>query len=90
MELDIIVGEYTVQMDDAGKLTALRHSEPWRDCIGDNLILALAQEVESLRECNTALQSVVNEAAKCFYGPEEQKPGTWGWEVTKKLHALAQ
>ena len=41
-------GKYTVILDDNG-LRALRHDEEWRDCCGDGLILALASEIEELR-----------------------------------------
>lgn len=41
---------YTVIQDERGGLYALRRGEPWRDCCGDGLILALAQEIEELRE----------------------------------------
>jgi hypothetical protein len=43
-------GKYTVTQDASGRLTALRYGEPWRDCVGDGLICALAYEVNSLRE----------------------------------------
>ena len=43
-------GKYTVIQDEKGHVRALRHGEEWRDCTGDGLILALAQEVEHLRE----------------------------------------
>lgn len=43
-------GKYTVKQDASGRLTALRYGEPWRDCVGDGLICALAYEVDSLRE----------------------------------------
>lgn len=43
-------GKYTVKQDASGRLTALRYGEPWRDCVGDGLICALACEVNSLRE----------------------------------------
>lgn len=42
-------GKYTVVQDHTGKLFALRYNEPWRDCVGDNLVLALAYEVDELR-----------------------------------------
>jgi len=42
-------GKYTVIQKPNGGLEALRYGEPWRDCTGDGLILALAQEIESLR-----------------------------------------
>jgi hypothetical protein len=48
-------GKYTVVMSQNGGLYALRYGEPWRDCIGDGLILALAQEVEELRDKNQKL-----------------------------------
>lgn len=47
-------GKYTVIQEANGRLRALRYGEPWpaRDdsLIGDNLVLALAQEVQALRE----------------------------------------
>ena len=42
-------GKYTVCHEDGANLRALRYGEPWRDCCGDGLILALAQEVERLQ-----------------------------------------
>lgn len=50
-------GKYTVVQDRDGQLFALRHGKPWRVCVGDNLILALAQEVENLRARIVELQS---------------------------------
>jgi len=41
-------GKYTVVLPANGKLHALRYGQPWRDCIGDGLILSLAQEIETL------------------------------------------
>jgi len=42
-------GKYTIVQDHNGELKALRHNEEWRDLIGDNLILTMAQEIEKLR-----------------------------------------
>lgn len=43
-------GKYTV-FNDNGKLTALRHGEPWgRDLVGDNLVYWMLVEVLRLRE----------------------------------------
>jgi hypothetical protein len=57
MSVSVDNGKYTVQQDDKGNLTALRHGEEWRDCCGDNLIGCLASEVEALREkIDTALE----------------------------------
>lgn len=50
--LDVTVydGKYRVIQRKSGDLRALRYGEEWRDCCGDGLILALAQEVQELRE----------------------------------------
>lgn len=50
--LDVTVydGKYRVIQRKNGGLRALRYDEEWRDCCGDGLILALAQEVQELRE----------------------------------------
>lgn len=50
MNVEIANGKYTVVQDNTGRVIALRYNEPWRDCSGNKLILALAQEVEFLRE----------------------------------------
>lgn len=41
--------KYTVIQDAAGRTRALRYGKEWRDCVGDNLVLALAYEVDALR-----------------------------------------
>lgn len=49
--LDVYDGKYTLVWDDeTGHLQALRYGEPWRDLVGDGLVLALFQEVEGLRK----------------------------------------
>lgn len=41
-------GKYTVEFDETtGKLSALRHGEPWRDLAGDGLVLAMLQRVDA-------------------------------------------
>lgn len=50
MRVDVENGKYTVVFEEDNRLHVLRYGEPWRDCIGDKLILALAQEIETLRE----------------------------------------
>lgn len=42
-------GKYTI-IFDKGQLYALRYSEPWRDLVGDGLVLAMLQEIDSLKE----------------------------------------
>ena len=49
LNVTVYDGKYTVIQDERGGLRALRYREEWRDCTGDGLILALAQEVGELR-----------------------------------------
>lgn len=49
LEETVYDGKYTVILTDKGELKALRYGEDWRDCVGDGLILALAQKIEFLR-----------------------------------------
>lgn len=57
-------GKYTVILAENGGLRALRYGQEWRDCCGDGLILALAHEVESLREEVAALKAGVATSEK--------------------------
>ena len=43
-------GKYEVRFDEAGRLTALRNGEEWRDLTGDGLVLAMLQEVARRRD----------------------------------------
>lgn len=48
--IDIADGRYTI-INDNGRLTALRHGQPWgRDLIGDNLVYWMMVEIIDLRE----------------------------------------
>ena len=49
-DITIYDGKYRVIMDDNNRLYALRYGEPWRDLCGDNLILALVQEIANLKQ----------------------------------------
>lgn len=58
----VTVGGYTVVFEEGtGRLHALRYGEEWRDCVGDKLLLALAYEVESLRDREQKLKAAVLE-----------------------------
>jgi len=46
--IDLNDGKYSVINDD-GRLTALRHGEPWRNLSGDNLIYWMFVEIVSLK-----------------------------------------
>lgn len=60
--LDVTVadGKYRVVQEADGILYALRYGEPWRALAGDNLVLALAQEVQALREKLAAVERAYN------------------------------
>lgn len=62
LKVTVYNGKYTVVQEPNGRVHALRYGEPWRDCVGDGLILALAQEIESLRE---QIKSTNNEPWHC-------------------------
>lgn len=46
-------GKYTLIHDNGVGLRCLRHGEPWRNLVGDSMVLALVQEIEELREPKT-------------------------------------
>lgn len=48
--IEISDGKYTIIHDNGRDLRALRYGEEWRDLVGDNLVMAMAQEIEDLRE----------------------------------------
>lgn len=54
LRITTLDAKYTVVLTNEGHLKALRYGQPWRDCIGDGLILTLAQEIETMRERSKA------------------------------------
>lgn len=50
LSVTVADGKYTVLQDEFGRLSALRYGEQWRNCVGDGLVLALAQEVRKLED----------------------------------------
>lgn len=57
MRHDFLDGKYTVIFDeDTGRLSALRYGEPWRDLVGDGMVLAMLQRVDALQQEVDALQ----------------------------------
>lgn len=50
-------GKYTVLHENGANLRALRHGEPWRDLVGDSLVLAMAQHIEELEAKLQAIES---------------------------------
>lgn len=53
--MDFDDGKYTV-INDRGILTALRHGQPWRDLVGDNLVYWMFVTARELKEENEALK----------------------------------
>lgn len=49
VELELDGGKYKIILSGA-RFEALRYGEPWRDLTGDNLVLFLTHEIESLRQ----------------------------------------
>lgn len=51
-KIDLYDGKYTIinDLENGGGLKALRYGEEWRNLAGDNLILALFQELEEAKE----------------------------------------
>lgn len=52
-------GKYTVVLHDKDGLSALRHGEKWRDCVGDNLIYWLAVDLKAARHEIARLNSAI-------------------------------
>ena len=59
-KMDFADGKYTV-CNDSGRVTALRHGEPWRDLTGDNLVYWMLVDSLKLEAQRDALLEVVQE-----------------------------
>ena len=59
LNITTLDGKYSVVLSDDGKLTARRYGQPWRDCVGDGLILTLAQDIETLSARNHELEQEI-------------------------------
>jgi hypothetical protein len=46
--INLADGKNTVQHQNGPGLRALRYGEPWRDLVGDGLVLAMAQRIDEL------------------------------------------
>jgi hypothetical protein len=60
MKIELYNGIYTYVIEDR-KQYALHYGEMWRDVTGDDLIYAMACEIERLREENEELEFKVDE-----------------------------
>lgn len=61
LRVDCYDGKYTVIQESDGGLHALRYGEHWRNCVGDGLILALAQDLDDARSKLVATQKHVEQ-----------------------------
>lgn len=59
LTLDVTVGEYRVIFGPKTTLQAYRHGVEWRKMDGDNLVLALVQEVEDQRRRIVELENTL-------------------------------
>jgi len=52
IRIELLDGKYTVvnELEEGGGFRALRYGKEWRNLAGDNLVLAMAYEIEELRE----------------------------------------
>jgi hypothetical protein len=55
--IELYDGKYTYINDEQGQ-RALRHGEPWRDLVGDGLVLAMAQRIEELEAKLQAVEDI--------------------------------
>lgn len=60
--IDLKDGKYTVVLRSDGAMHALRHGEPWRDLVGDKMVMAMAHEIMELRQVVPADGSVLQRA----------------------------
>ncbi len=51
-------GKYIVVHDNGANLHCLRHGRPWRDLLGDGMVLALVQRIEELESQVKASQPI--------------------------------
>jgi hypothetical protein len=77
LRVTVYDGKYTVVQSANGGLHALRYGEPWRDCVGDGLILALAQAVEALRAGTEGAQAVDDALAVAWEAHVQRRWGGW-------------
>lgn len=64
LRISVDGGKYAVIQDAGGRLHATRYGEPWRDLVGDNLVLCLAQELKAAREHIASLERQIGSGPK--------------------------
>ena len=58
LKISLCDGKYEItRSDDFSVFSALRHGKPWRNLVGDNLVLALCDEICELRKSSEPAES---------------------------------
>jgi hypothetical protein len=76
VRVEVADGKYTVVMEDDGRLTALRHGEPWQNLVGNKFVYSLAYELQESRDLvasMTAQRDCALTAAKMHSALGEQQ-----------------
>ncbi len=60
-KIELQDGKYAVIHNNGQGLHALRYGEQWRNLAGDNLVMAMAYEIEELRESKEYCKRLVGE-----------------------------
>lgn len=91
LKVTVCDGKYTVIQTDDG-LRALRYGQEWRDLTGDGLVLALAQEVDELRDVLLYAQCYIQYVKEHDPHLHQEADGTPGFEqaVKKALMDMAR
>ena len=65
-KIELMDGKYTVvnELEEGGGFRALRYGEEWRNLVGDNLVLAMAYEIEELKAERDEMYSTALWAAR--------------------------
>jgi hypothetical protein len=78
IEHEVIIedGKYTFRFYKDGRFHCLRYNQEWRDLVGDKMVLALINEISTLREKLKKIYSPVNnflykENQPCDYQPDK-------------------
>lgn len=61
LQVQVDSGKYELTQNNDGSVSVKRHGKDWRDVTGDNLILALAYEIDHLRKGLKILKIAVND-----------------------------
>lgn len=61
LRVTVADGKYTIVMPETGGLHCLRYGEEWRSLTGDGMVLAMAYEIDDLRDALRRIQTIHDE-----------------------------